>query len=182
MVFSIWSGLFCALTLKQLVKLKKQGANIIFEGLPDSVPGFDKYEEQSKALKQILKENIKLSNDVYSDLNDSKVFPETLVETGLKYIRRDAHGNKIYYLVNHTAKAVDQYIPVNINNKEVIIFDPNTSDYGKAQTKKQGDITLVKVQIKPGQSLFLKSEVDFTLTLSPPLRINKCVSFLSIVI
>lgn len=144
-------------TLKQLVKLKKQGANIIFEGLPDSVPGFDKYEEQSKALKQILKENIKLSNDIYSDLNDSKVFPETLVETGLKYIRRDAHGNKIYYLVNHTSETINQYIPINSTVENVVIIDPKTNNYGKAKTKVEAEKTMVKVEIEPGDAIFLKT-------------------------
>ena len=148
-------------TLEKLIDLKKQGAKVIFEGLPSSVPGFNNYQKQNKRLQKLLAKNksiIYSTNDVFADLNEANVQPEKLVETGLKFIRRDDHGNKIYYLVNHTAKAVDQYIPININNKEVIIFNPNTSDYGKAQTKKQGNITLVKVQIKPGESLFLKTE------------------------
>jgi hypothetical protein len=79
------------------------------------------------------------------------------VESGLKFIRRDLEGDKIYYLVNHTSKAIDQYIPINGIYKEVLIFDPNTSNYGKAIIEVKDVGTMVKVQLKPGETLFLKT-------------------------
>ncbi|MFI1743300.1 glycosyl hydrolase [Thalassobellus sediminis] len=147
-------------TLNKLIELKKQGAKIIFQNLPKSVPGFKNYKEQNDAMQKLISDNKSIvfhSENIFADLKEAQVQPEKLVETGLKYIRRDANGDKIYYLVNHTSKTIDQFIPVNVKSENVIIFNPNTSVYGKAETKTEGDITLVKVQIKSGESLFLKT-------------------------
>ncbi|WNH10703.1 glycosylhydrolase-like jelly roll fold domain-containing protein [Thalassobellus suaedae] len=148
-------------TLKKLIELKKQGAKIIFQNLPKSVPGFKNYAEQNEAMQKMISDNKSIiypSEDIFSDLNKANVQPEKLVETGLKFIRRDNNGDKIYYLVNHTSRTVNQFIPINGNFEEVIIFNPNSSVFGKAKIKNEGSTTLVKVQIKPGESLFLKTD------------------------
>lgn len=147
-------------TLKNLVALKKQGAHVIFQNLPESVPGFNNYKEENDKLKQLLddnKETFQPSKDIFSDLTNVKVYPETLVETGLKYIRRDNNGEKTYYLVNHTSKTINQFIPINSHSKNVILIDPKTNKCGKAELKMKGDKTLVKVAIKPGDAIFLKT-------------------------
>ncbi|OXA75170.1 alpha-L-rhamnosidase [Flavobacterium aquidurense] len=148
-------------TLQKLIELKKAGANIIFKGLPESVPGFNDYQKQEQELKKLLTVNaelIKPVTDIFKSLENTQIYPETLVNTGLKYIRRTIDGEKIYYLVNHTPKTIDGFIPIQIGNKEVIIFDPLNRNYGNAIVKKDSNSTLVKIKIEPGQSYFLKTE------------------------
>ncbi|EJL60485.1 glycosyl hydrolase [Flavobacterium sp. CF136] len=148
-------------TLKKLIELQKAGASIIFEGLPESVPGFNNYKEQEKELKAILAANselIKPAADIFKTLENAQINPETLVNTGLKYTRRAIDDEKIYFLVNHTPKTIDEFIPLQIGNKEVVIFDPLTKDFGNAIVKKSVNITYVKIKIEPGQSYFLKTE------------------------
>lgn len=148
-------------TLEKLIALKKLGAPIIFEGLPNSVPGFYNYEAQNSKLSQVISENsglLSLTSNVFKDLETAKVYPETLVKTGLKFIKRAIDGEKIYYIVNHTSQIIDDYIPLAIENKEVIILDPLTKKYGNALVKKETNATLVKLRIEPGQSFILKTE------------------------
>ncbi|KIQ16932.1 glycoside hydrolase [Flavobacterium sp. MEB061] len=148
-------------TLQKLIALKKQGAIIIFEGLPESVPGFNDYKKQEQELQNLLKKNnefVKPVSDIFIALENAKIQPETLVNSGLKFIRRDVDGEKIYYLVNHTPKTVDEFIPLQIGNKEVIILDPLTKEAGNTIVKKSNTNTLVKIKIEPGQSYFLKTE------------------------
>jgi uncharacterized membrane protein YkoI len=148
-------------TLQKLAALQKEGAIIIFEGLPESVPGFNNYKNQEAELKSVLtanNESIKPVSDIFKALENAQIYPETLVNTGLKYIRRNVDGEKIYYLVNHTPKTIDDYIPLQIANKEVIILDPLTKESGNAIVKKSASGTLVKIKIEPGQSYFLKTE------------------------
>lgn len=150
-------------TLQKLITLKKEGASIIFENLPQSVPGFNDFEEENSKMQQLLvdeKEAVQPSKDLFSDLNNAEVFPETLVETGLKFIRRDNAGQKIYYLVNHTSKAIDQFIPVNSNSENIALIDPKTNAFGKAETKVENGKTRVRVNIKPGDALFLRTGID----------------------
>src|SRR5690606_307748 len=147
-------------TLEKLINLKKQGANIIFESIPESVPGFNDYKAQNASLQKLLNDNKDIifpTKNLVDDLTEAHVQPEKLVETGLKFIKRNDNGDKIYYLVNHTDKAVNQYIPINIQVKDVIIFNPSNSAYGRAKIKSEGSVTLVKVNIKAGESLILKT-------------------------
>lgn len=148
-------------TLQKLIALQKAGASIIFEGLPESVPGFYEYQKQEQELKTLLTENkeiVKPTLDIFKALEEAQVYPETLVETGLKYTRRTVDGEKLYYLVNHSSKTVDGFIPLQIANKEVVILDPLTKDFGNAIVNKTDNNTLVKLKIEPGQSFFLKTE------------------------
>ncbi|WP_434036512.1 glycosyl hydrolase [Formosa sp. 4Alg 33] len=148
-------------TLEKLLDLKQQGASIIFENRPKSVPGYNNLETQNEALANLTK-NITPTENLFSDLNKATIAPETLVKTGLKYIKRDLNGEKIYYLVNHTANSISTFIPINVEGKDVILFDPLTRDFGKALTKTENGKTLVKVNIAPGKSYFLKTETQST--------------------
>ncbi|MBS7229686.1 glycoside hydrolase [Flavobacterium psychroterrae] len=148
-------------TLQKLIELQKAGGSIIFEGLPESVPGYKDYKKQEQKLQSILAQNkdlVKPSSDIFKALENAQIFPETLVATGLKFTRRAIDGEKIYYLVNHTPKTIDAFVPLQIGNKEVVIFDPLTREFGNAIVTKNANTTSVKLKIEPGQSYFLKTE------------------------
>lgn len=148
-------------TLQKLIELQKAGGKIIFEGLPESVPGFNDYKKQQAKLQALLAENkeaVKPVSNIIEMLEKANIYPETLVNTGLKFIRRNVDGEKIYYLVNHTPKTIDDFIPLQIGNKEAIIFDPLTKEFGNAIVNKTKLMTYVKIKIEPGQSYFLKTE------------------------
>ncbi len=148
-------------TLEKLIALKKAGAAIIFEGLPKSVPGLKDYESQNQKMEALLASNKTLVNpvnDLFVALSEAKEQPENLVKTGLKFIRRDINGDKIYYLVNHTSKAIEGYIPLAVANKEVLILDPLNRNVGNAMVQKNGQTTLVKLRIESGKSILLKTE------------------------
>ena len=89
---------------------------------------------------------------------EANVFPEKLIETGLKFIRRDFNGEKLYYIVNHTANTFNDYIPLQIGNKEVLILNPLTKEFGNALVEKNNTNTKVKIQLQSGESLFLLTE------------------------
>ncbi len=147
-------------TLQKLIALKQQGAPIIFEGLPESVPGFYNYELQNRELSRLISENPSETTPVQnidSALEAAGILPETLVHSGLKFIRRDVAGGKIYFLVNHTANDIHSFIPLRTDAEEVLILDPLSRLYGKASIKKENEQTMVKVDMASGSSLFLKT-------------------------
>ncbi|WP_245838751.1 glycosyl hydrolase [Maribacter sedimenticola] len=147
-------------TFKKLVELKKQGAQIIFQGLPESVPGFADYQEKNHTLSQLKTENklvLHPEKSIGKALRDNGLYPETIVETGLKFIRRDINGEKIYYLVNHTANAISGTFPIQTEAEKVILYDPLSQKVGVGKSEIQNGITLVKLHIPSGGSLFLKT-------------------------
>lgn len=148
-------------TLEKLIAMKKVGGQIIFEGFPKSVPGYYQYERQDQKLAALvasLQKETTHSRTTFESLAVANVFPEKLIETGLKFIRRDFNGEKLYYIVNHTANAFNGYIPLQIGNKEVLILNPLTKEFGNALVEKNNTNTKVKIQLQSGESLFLLTE------------------------
>jgi hypothetical protein len=94
-----------------------------------------------------------LGNDIEAILNFNKIKRETLVDSGLEFIRRKVASGKYYYLVNHSVKLVDTIISLN-KKGQVTIFDPQTGAIGAAAKSKNN----VRVQIRSGEAIFLKVE------------------------
>ena len=158
-------------TLNNILKLAQNGASIIFQNGPKDIPGnfeIEKrrtrlqslwaqipFQNQSKNLKTATfgKGKIVLSSEVEKGLEYLKIEREKLTDTGLKFIRRDFDGGKYYYLVNHTSKEINQFIPLNYIGKQTTIMNPGNGDFGVAQTQNNS----LRIQLKSGESLILKS-------------------------
>ncbi len=144
-------------TFQKIIELKQKGATIIFNGLPESVPGLKNYEEKNTILKTLNK-NINTSPNILQQLDNANIKGEKLTDLGLKYIRRDVNGSKVYYLVNHTKNNINDYITINVKAKQIVIYNPLTNQYGKAAIRKLETTTQVKLYLESGQSLFLKTD------------------------
>lgn len=155
-----------AATLKSIIRLADAGARIIFESLPEDVPGLSDLEKERAAFKalkaeaqgRMIKQGGKLivSSDLKSGLASEGVLPEKLVESGLQFIRRAGADATYYYLVNHTARDIDEYIPLNTTGKRVLILDPQSGKAGLAACKESAGRLNTRVQIRSGESLILK--------------------------
>ncbi|WP_370895890.1 glycosyl hydrolase [Chryseobacterium gossypii] len=157
-------------TLSHILRLARNGASVIFQNEPKDIPGLFEAEKRRSHLKSLWnsipfhqegklqtaifgKGKIILSSDVENGLEYLKIQREKLVETGLKFIRRQFDEGKYYYIVNHTSKDINQLIPLNYTGKQTIIMDPESGDFGTAQTVNNS----VRIQLKPGQSVILKN-------------------------
>jgi len=154
-------------TFQKLIQLKKDGANIIFKSLPESVPGYFQYEEKNKKLEQLISENPQITTpekDVISALAKNNILPEKLVNTGLKFIRREKNGQKIYFIVNHTSEMFEGYLPLNTKAEKVEIFNPASGEKGLAEIQKHETGIKVRAKIKPGESYFFITDPSDELT------------------
>ena len=128
-------------------------------GTPQSVPGFLEHQKRERTLKAFAEDKI---NKVYSlkemeiPLRKTGVIKEDLVKEGLKFIRREHKGEKIYYVVNHNQKKIQGFVSLGVPTKEVLIMDPLTGKTGKAITKHQSEITKVKLSLPSEQASSLK--------------------------
>jgi hypothetical protein len=162
-------------TLQKIMALANSGATIVMQQLPQDVPGLNDLETNRQKLKSTLaalnftdagngvkklsmgKGEILLAADVQKALELKGISGEALTQTGLKFIRREIPGGKYYYLVNHTAKAIDSNIPLNVKATNVTIMDPQSGSFGKAVSASVNGKTSVHVQLQPGEALFLKA-------------------------
>lgn len=153
-------------TLDQIIQLANNGATVIFQELPKDVPGLNDLQNRRAKLKATLakfnfsgndvatfktgKGEIILAKDIQTALVQQNIKREALTDSGLKFIRRKSDNQTFYYLVNHTAKDIDTYLPLNAMGKAVIL-DPQSGLIGAAAMQNNK----VRVQIKSGEALFL---------------------------
>jgi hypothetical protein len=165
-------------TFTNILKLADQGASVVFEKMPDNVPGFINLVARQKQLNHMTssvkfsdkgngiklaktgKGQIILSADVQKALQYINVHCEKLTASGLEFIRRDINGDKYYFLVNHTAQPTDAFIPLEVTAASVMILDPQTGRYGLAESLTAGRGIKVRLQIDPGNALILKTSKE----------------------
>lgn len=173
-------------TMEKLIGLARKGATIIFhESLPEDIPGFAKYEskkETFESLKSLLKfealgesgvskvsiENgqILLGENLDKLLKTGKANREPLTDYGLDFIRRKADGSEIYYIINRSDKRVAGWIPVNMQNENIAIFNPQNDKKGLAKTRlNENGIRSIYLQFEPGEALILQS-FEYTVKVS----------------
>jgi hypothetical protein len=162
-------------TLRDILALAKGGVTVIFQQLPEDVPGLAELEKNRAEFKSLIQGlelkslasgvkgtayglgQVLLANDLQEALVFKKIEGEKLTRTGLKFIRRRLNTGKYYFLVNHTARTIDEWLPLNTSAHTVTILDPNNGDYGLAQTEIKEGKTWVKVYLQPGETIFLKT-------------------------
>lgn len=164
-------------TMAQIKKLAEQGATVIFaEQYPVDVPGLSKLEEGRTEFKSIMTALPEVASfaDVsvnkmgngriiagrsYKDMLDkTDVSKEAFVaDFGGQLIRRSYDGGYIYFMAMLKNNPVDGWIPLSINAKNIMIFDPMTGKKGKASVRENNGKTEVYLQLKPGESIILKT-------------------------
>jgi hypothetical protein len=165
-------------TLDKIIQLAGNGATVIFQNLPNDVPGLDKLEERRRKFIQLIasiklmdkgngiiemksgKGRIIVSQDIQKAMEYLRIQRESLVDAGLQFVRRSINGGKYYYLVNHSANAVNTMLPLQFLANTVTIMDPQTGATGIAHFVKKQNTTDVQVQLKAGQAIILKASVN----------------------
>ena len=162
-------------TFTNIVQLARQGATVVFQAMPKDVPGYHDLAVRRQQLSTLMAElkfaptgagvqaatvgqgRILLADDVQQALDNEKISRETLADTGLKFIRRAVADGRYYYLVNHTAKPIDDWVTLSTAASSVLLLDPQTGHSGVAASQPQGNTTRVRLQLPPGESVILKT-------------------------
>lgn len=158
-------------TFRNILALAEDGATIIFQSKPKSIPGHHSDQKSKQDIfnqlwaaiefkegqSKIGKGQIFLSEELPTTLEDLGIHRESLVDSGLGFIRRKVDGGTYYFLANHTASAVNQDISLNTVAESVILMDPLTGKTGQLSSTASPKGTSVHLFLKPGESVFLKT-------------------------
>ncbi len=170
-------------TLQQILTLARSGATVIFaDSLPRDVPGLYHLTARRKQFQNIAaaisKEPVFLGNDkktmgkgmvlTGNDISElmrmASVQPEGFADAGLQYIRRKTPDGNIYFIGNLGSGKADQWISLAATAGSAVIYDTYTGADGMAALRKQNGRSQVYLQLKPGQSLLLKTYTNKKLT------------------
>lgn len=148
-------------TLEKLTTLTKNGAKVVFQKFPKSVPGrFDLAGRQktfTQTLSNLEGSNLIVEPDLSKALSTAGIEAENLVNLGLEFNRRTIADGKIYFLSNWSALDVDRWINLAGSPKAVAIFDPMTGQMGFAETRNEGEQMEFHLQINQGGAVILRT-------------------------
>nr|WP_319399825.1 glycosyl hydrolase [uncultured Carboxylicivirga sp.] len=178
--------------LQQLIKLAKEGAQIIFmDHYPEDVPGFHQLDERRQALQNSLSQlpqssfekseklslgsgSIITGSDFVTTLAKTDIQPEELKkEYGLSYIRRKNTDGHHYFISALKQGDTDQWITLAQPFQSAVIFDPLTGKIGKAAIRSKNGCKQVRIQLNSGASMILKTYTSKTLCCSDWPYINE---------
>jgi hypothetical protein len=149
-------------TLQRLAKLAGQGAPILFESMPEDVPGLGRLEErraQFQSLAAKLAKAAHADTPVLNRLAALSLRREPMVEQGLSLIRRRTGTGNSYFVTNLSSKTRDGWVALGAKAvRSVLITDPLSGHQGLGALRQapQGG-TEVLFQLAPGESCLLET-------------------------
>jgi hypothetical protein len=147
-------------TLQRIAQFSRDGAKVIFESLPEDVPGLSRLEARRAAFataKTPLTPNL-VEADATRTLPLLQVAREAVAESGISFIRRATAEGYDYFFTNLTAKPYDDWVTLGRKARTVLIFDPLTGHRGRSPVRHTvGGITDFYLQLAPGESLIVRT-------------------------
>ena len=167
-----------AATFKKLVRLANDGANIIFQNhLPTDTPGLANLEQQRAALRDIegaIKWHDRQQVGKYCNIGEGKVIlgdnleralsflglkGESLVQSGLRFVREKYADGFVYFLANRSEQPLDKDLLLQRPMMCAVIFDPRfESRLGLASSIPSSDLNgAIHLQLEPGESCIVRT-------------------------
>ena len=161
-------------TLEALLMIARQGGKVVFESLPSDVPGFRNFGrrrvEQASLLKGLKFKNrdgylytkygrgeILFGSNVPSLMQSVGLKPEGVSEFGVEFIKRTHKEGYNYFISSIKGDVVDGWVSMGTNFKSAVIMNPLTGKVGVAKVRQVEGVTQVYLQLKPGQSIILRT-------------------------
>ena len=154
-------------TLAHLSKLVDEGATVLFEALPQDVPGYGQLEERRAKFKALLKapaiSKAIVGPEMDRALAERNIARESLVQAGLSYVRRAQPTGRDYFIANMSANRFEGWIQLGTPAHSAVILDPLTAQAGKAALK-EGDRgqPQIYLQLASGESLLVRTHESET--------------------
>ncbi|WP_158277600.1 glycosyl hydrolase [Opitutus sp. ER46] len=155
-------------TLRQILELGRQGAKIIFQAVPEDVPGLGRLAQRRaefQKLQAALREaaaapgtNLQLAPaSALAALEQFGVAREPVAQHGISVIRRANGTGYDYFFANLTGQALDGWMPLGRRAESVVILDPLNGHAGRAALRQHAGHTEIYLQLVPGESLLARS-------------------------
>jgi len=153
-------------TVRRIYDLAKGGATVIFSGqYPMDVPGLSRLDERRREFAEVMGK-IKNANIPVCKL--SEIFDDAKLRNGAeaesfvsvfggKAIRQKHDDGYYYFFTMLKNRQIDGWVPLSVPAKSAAFYDAMTGKTGKARLRKNAGKTEVYMQLKPGQSLILKT-------------------------
>ena len=161
-------------TLHQILRLAEDGATVIFQALPDDVPGFRILEQRRAQFRSLLARarSLAAKNPGRIAIGDGTasfgvgsaafaaagVYREAIAETAVDFIRRATYRGHDYFFANLEADALDGWVTLGVPATAAILTDPLTGKMGTAALRHNANgQARIYLQIEPNESLLVSA-------------------------
>jgi hypothetical protein len=163
-------------TLATLVDHAEAGGTVIFIGdLPGDVPGLGRLEERRAAFAATLARlrwpeqdrgprqatigtgRVVVVADAAGVALHAGARIEPVATRGLGCLRRKTADGHVYFLANLGAEAFDGWAPLGTSLASAVLMDARTGQAGIAATRGPADAPEVRLQLQPGESIFIRT-------------------------
>jgi hypothetical protein len=158
-------------TVRHLLDLAKAGATIlVWKGLPGDVPGWHESDLRRQQLGALLaglsfgsdgtaavgRGRVVIGDDLAPLLHRAQIVRESMVDYGLKFVRRKDGAQVTYLVVNHSARPVDTWVRLGSRCQSAVLMDPMSGRTGVAVQRGEPDQAEVYLQLEPGETRVLR--------------------------
>lgn len=162
-------------TLRDLRRLADAGAPVFFvDALPDDVEGFDPdrirrtqlhaevdripFAPAGPGLRSAAVGQGRMWVGPLRAMLEAAGLPrETLVDSGLRFLRRRTASGDVYFIANLSGAAFDGWLPLAHSVRSAVLLDPLTGASGIAAQRGAEAQPEVRLQLAPGESIFVRT-------------------------
>lgn len=166
-------------TFEKIISSIKEGATVVtYKGIPDDVPGLHDLENRRMDFKKLTSQlnfmdtsvpgvkeatlgsgKLITGDDLDQLLKYAAIRREPIVDKGLEFIRKSHATGNYYFISNWTEQEIDGWLPLEVNARSAMIFDPVAGEKGEARMKTRKNGIEVYVQMPRGHSLIVVTDV-----------------------
>ncbi len=152
-------------TLSRLADFAAAGVPVVFEhSLPPDVPGLADLEKRRGQLAahraRLEKSGALAVTDAVAGLVKAGVPREAMADAGLRFIRRRVGNAHWYFIANHTAKLVADWIELGVRFGSATRFDPMSGRSGRLPRRTNAAGASVYIELEPGETIILKTDTE----------------------
>lgn len=154
-------------TLRQIAALAARGAHVVLQSLPEDVPGYGRLDARRTAFKAQLAAlgqtgAIVVGNTDPAALLAAPAFAsharrETIVDSGVSFIRRRHTNGTDYFFANLGAKPLDGWVTLGTGATDAFILDPLSGRAGRAALQPDATHAALYLQLAGGESLIVRT-------------------------
>ena len=161
--------------LGRLLQIAREGGTVVFAGgVPGDVPGFSRLDARRAERRDVLaaagvdlrhgdhrvgRGRVLVGDDVAAMLDTAGVPREPMVDAGLQFVRRRDGADRVYFVVNRSARPVIGWVPVAEAAESVVRLDPLAPERKGvvASRRSPTGTTEVRLALEPGESTVLRA-------------------------
>lgn len=148
-------------TLAKLRDLAREGATLVFESLPDDVPGHARLEARRQELASLLGDaalrGAVAGADTFKKLAQLQVRREGAGPAELGFIRRARPDGFDYFFTNPGAGRFSGWLELGVPASHGVLLDPLSGQAGAVELRRAGKSTEIYLQLDSGQSMVLRT-------------------------